>query len=58
MIIIEFILVFFGAFVTFFSEKVAKAILKNKRKPNEADIVYTKLVGFASILAATLMVFV
>ena len=58
MIIIAYVLIALGAAITFLSGKIAKAILKNKREPNEADIVYTKLVGFACILASVLMIFI
>ncbi len=57
MMIISFILIILGAFVTFGSKKISQAILSKKREPNEADIVYTKLFGFALILASALMVF-
>lgn len=56
MIIIGFILIILGALVTFCSSKIASALLSKKREPNEADIVYTKLVGFALILAAALII--
>lgn len=58
MIILSCILIILGACITFFSKKISQVILSKKREPNEADIVYTKLVGFALILAATLIVFV
>jgi len=58
MIIIAYVLIALGAAITFMSGKIAKAILKNKREPNEADIVYIKLVGFACILASVLMIFI
>ena len=58
MIIIAYVLIALGAAITFLSGKIAKAILKNKREPNEADIVYIKLVGFACILASVLMIFI
>jgi len=58
MIIIAYVLIALGAAITFMSGKIAKAILKNKREPNEADIVYIKLVGFACILASGLMIFI
>ena len=56
MIIIAYVLIALGAAITFLSGKIAKAILKNKREPNEADIVYIKLVGFACILASAIMI--
>jgi hypothetical protein len=47
-----------GAFITFFSKLIAEAILSNKREVNEADIVYIKLIGFACILAAAIMILI
>ena len=58
MIIIAYILIVLGALITFLSSPIATKILANKREPNEADIVYTKLVGFACILASVLMIFI
>ena len=58
MIIIAYILIVLGALITFLSGTIATKILANKREPNEADIVYTKLVGFACILASVLMIFI
>ena len=58
MIIIAYILIALGAAITFLSGPIATKILKDKREPNEADIVYTKLVGFACILASVLMIFI
>ncbi len=51
------ILMVFGAMITFFSRKIAELILSGKREVNEADIVYIKLVGFAFVLAAAIIIF-
>ena len=56
MIIIAYVLVVVGALITFLSGTIATKILKEKREPNEADIVYIKLVGFACILASAIMI--
>ena len=56
MIIISYVLIALGVFITFFSKIIAEAILSNKREVNQADIIYIKLVGFACILAAAVMV--
>ena len=58
MIIIAYILIALGAFATFFSKTIAEAILSEKREPNEADIVYIKLAGFACVIAAGLMILI
>ena len=51
------ILMVFGAMITFLSRKIADFILSEKREVNEADIVYIKLVGFAFVLAAAIIIF-
>ena len=51
------ILMVFGAMITFFSRKIAEFILIGKREVNEADTVYIKLVGFAFVLAAAIIIF-
>jgi len=58
MIIYVYVLMALGALVTFFSGKVAELILLSKRQPNEADIVYTKLVGFLCVLTAVILIFI
>ena len=58
MIIIAYMLIASGAFITFFSKLIAEAILSNKREVNEADMVYIKLVGFVFILAAAIMILI
>ncbi len=58
MNIAVYILAVAGAFITFASKTIADVIFSGKREPNEADIVYVKLVGFALILAAALIVFI
>ena len=57
MNIAVYVLAVAGAFVTFASKVIAEAILSGRREPNEADIVYIKLVGFALILAAAIIAF-
>ena len=39
MIIIAYVLIALGSFITFFSKLIAEAILSNKREVNEADLV-------------------
>lgn len=51
------ILMVFGAVITFLSRKIADIVLDGKRETNEADIVYIKLIGFACILIAAILVF-
>ena len=58
MIIIAYMLIALGVFITFFSKLIAEVILSNKREVNEADIVYIKLIGFACILAAAIMILI
>lgn len=58
MIIIAYVLIALGVFITFFSKLIAEVILSNKREVNEADIVYIKLIGFACILAAAIMILI
>ncbi len=58
MIIIAYVLIALGSFITFFSKLIAEAILSNKREVNEADFLYIKLVGFACILAAAIMILI
>lgn len=58
MIILKCILIALGAVITFFSKMIAEAILNGKREPNEADLVYIKLVGFACVLAAAIMILI
>ena len=58
MNIAVYILVIAGAFITFGSKLIAEFILDGKREPNEADLVYIKLLGFALILAGAIIVFV
>ena len=58
MIIVTYVLIALGAFITFFSKLIARAILSDKREVNEADIIYIKLIGFACILAAAIMILI
>ena len=58
MIIAKCVLIALGGLITFFSKLIAEAILSNKREVNEADIVYIKLIGFACILAAAIMILI
>ena len=58
MIIAMYILIVLGAFITFFSKTIARALLSNKREVNEADMIYIKLVGFVFILAAAIMILI
>ena len=58
MIIIAYVLIALGAFITFFSKLIAQAILSDKREVNEADVIYIKLIGFLFILAAAIMILI
>lgn len=57
MKLISIILLVLGAVITYGSKKIAAKMLKNKREPNDADIVYIKLTGFALILIAAIITF-
>ena len=56
MIIIAYILIVLGAFFTFFSKMISKAILNDKREPNEADNACIKLGGFVCMVVAAIMI--
>ena len=54
MIIIAYVLIASGAFITFFSKLIAEVVLSNKREVKEADMAN----GFACILAAAVMILI
>lgn len=57
MNIVSYILLAVGAFFTFVSKPVCEAVLKDKRKVQDKDVILCKLIGFIFVLAAVITLF-
>ena len=55
MKILVALLLLAGAIIAYGSKSIASKILQGKREPNDADIVYVKLVGFAIVLLSAII---
>lgn len=55
--VIAVILIVAGGLVTLLAKNIAAKIIGDKREINDADIVYVKLIGFALVIAAAVIMF-
>ncbi len=55
MKVLTILLLIVGAILSYGSKKIASKILQGKREPNDADIVYVKLIGYAIVLVAAII---
>lgn len=55
--VVTVILIVLGGLITFLAKTIAGKIIGDKREINDADVVYVKLVGFALVIAAAVIMF-
>ena len=55
MKVLTILLLIVGAILSYGSKKITSKILQGKREPNDADIVYVKLIGYAIVLVAAII---